>query len=407
MEAAKAEHDAQATGIAAKRAVPFEIVTIKREDVTEIGISAIDDTTGTGLAYVEATITRPLRIVSELHDAPRGILSGLAEQVVEVEGPIHLDEIVTRIRTAWGLKRAGGRIQTAIEQAVDASARTGHLARDGDFLSIPGRQAKVRDRSTVISTTLRRCEALPPAELECAVLDIVRTHFGATDDQIALAVSRAIGFKSTSSQLRALIGDVVSAAIAKGWLDRKNGVLVTGAEAPVPAVPVHTPSPLVALIAEGEHERLEFKETLRWDVAGAVQNKKLEEVVIKTLAGFANRVGGTLLIGVADDGTIRGLERDYTCLGGNRDRMQLHLTNLVTNHFGQAYRAARIRIGFPEHEGTEVCRIDIDRSPSPVFVTTKDTRDTPAERFFVRSGNSTQELSPSQTAAYIREHFGA
>ncbi|MET0370698.1 MAG: DUF3320 domain-containing protein [Sphingobium sp.] len=406
VEAAKAEHDAQATGIAAKRAVPFEIVTIEREDVTEIGIAAIDDTTDAVLAYVEATISRPSHIVSELHDAPRGILSGLAEQVVEVEGPVHLDEIVARIRAAWGLKRAGGRIQTVIEQAVDVSARTGRLARDGDFLSIPGRQAKVRDRSAVISTTLRRCEALPPAELERAVLDIVRTHFGATDDQIALAVSRAIGFKSTSSQLRTLIGDVVAAAIAKGWLDRKNGVLVTGAEAPVAAVPVNTPSPLVALIAEGEHERLEFKETLRWDVAGAVQNKKLEEVVIKTLAGFANRVGGTLLIGVADDGTIRGLERDYTCLGGNRDRMQLHLTNLVTNHFGQAYRAARIRIGFPEHEGTEVCRIDIDRSPSPVFVTTKDARDTPAERFFVRSGNSTQELSPSQTAAYIREHFG-
>lgn len=406
VEAAKAEHDAQATGIASKRAIPFEILTIEREDVTEIGIAAIDDTTDTVLAYVEATISRPSHIVNELHDAPRGILSGLAEQVVEVEGPVHLDEIIARIRAAWGLKRAGGRIQTAIEQAVDVSARTGRLVRDGDFLSIPGRQAKVRDRSAVISTTLRRCEALPPAELERAVLDIVRTHFGATDDQIALAVSRAIGFKSTSSQLRTLIGDVVIAAIAKGWLDRKNSVLVTGAEAPVAAVPVNAPSPLVSLVAEGEHERLEFKETLRWDVAAAIQNKKLEEVVIKTLAGFANRVGGTLLIGVADDGTIRGLERDYACLGGNGDRMQLHLTNLVTNHFGQAYRAARIRIGFPEHEGTQVCRIDIDRSPSPVFVTTKDARDTPAERFFVRSGNSTQELSPSQTAAYIREHFG-
>lgn len=86
--------------------------------------------------------------------------------------------------------------------------------------------------------------------------------------------------------------------------------------------------------------------------------------------------------------------------------MELHLTNLVTNHFGQAYRAARIRIGFPQYEGTEVCRIDIDQLPSPVFVTTKDARDVPAERFFVRSGNSTQELGPSQTAAYIREHFG-
>lgn len=352
MEAAKAEHDAQAAGTAAKRAVPFEIVTIEREDVTEIGLVAIDDATPGVFPYVEAAITRPAHIISELHDAPRGILSGLVEQVVEVEGPVHIDEIVARIRAAWGLKRAGGRIQTAIEQAADVSVRTGRLARDGDFLSIPGREVKVRDLSAVVSATLRRCEALPPAELERAVLDIVRTHFGATDDQIALAVSRAIGFKAISGQLRTLIADVVTAAIGKGWIDRKNGVLVTGPEAPVAMAPVHAPSPLVALIAEGEHERLEFKETLRWDVVAGVQNRKLENVAVKTLTGFANRVGGTLLIGVADDGTICGLERNYACLGGNRDRMQLHLTNLVTNHFGQAYRAARIRIGFPEHEGT-------------------------------------------------------
>ncbi|WP_408988139.1 helix-turn-helix domain-containing protein [Sphingomonas sp. SUN019] len=130
---------------------------------------------------------------------------------------------------------------------------------------------------------------------------------------------------------------------------------------------------------------------MRWDVAAGVQNKKLEDVAIKTLAGFANRVGGTLLIGVADDGAITGLERDYDCLGGNRDKMQLHLTNLVTNHFGQAYRAAPIRISFPEHDDAAVCRIDIDRSPSHVFVSTRDARNVSAERFFVRSGNSTQE----------------
>lgn len=76
------------------------------------------------------------------------------------------------------------------------------------------------------------------------------------------------------------------------------------------------------------------------------QNKKLEDVAIKTLTGFANRVGGTLLIGVAEDGTIRKLERDYGCLGGNRDKLQVHLTNLMTNHFGQAYRTARTRAAF-------------------------------------------------------------
>jgi hypothetical protein len=152
-----------ATGAAARRAAPFEVVTIEREDVTEIGLVASDDPASGVLPYVEAVVTRPAHIVSELHDAPRGILSSLAEQVVDIEGPVHIGEIVARVRAAWGLKRAGGWIHTAIEQAVDVSARTGRLTQEGDFLSIPGREAKVRDRSGVTSTTLRRCEALPPA----------------------------------------------------------------------------------------------------------------------------------------------------------------------------------------------------------------------------------------------------
>ena len=53
----------------------------------------------------------------------------------------------------------------------------------------------------------------------------------------------------------------------------------------------------------------------------------------------------------------------------------------------------------------DVCRIDIDRSSAPVFVKTADAKGVPAERFFVRSGNATQDLSPSETAAYIREHL--
>lgn len=404
IETAKEEHDAAATGAKPHRAVPFEIVAIDREEVTEIGFVPVGESAPSGM-YEEAVLTRPPHLVCELHETPRGALSGLAEAVVEVESPVHVDEVVNRVRDAWGLKRAGGRIQDAVEMAVDVSVRAGRLFRDGDFLSVPGFSPRVRDRSQVASQSLRRCDTLPPTEIELAVLDVVKANYGATDDQVCMAVSRALGFKSTSGQLRDLIAEVVASAIKKEWIERRNGMLVAGAQAPVEVKATKPVSALANLVAEGEHETLEFKETLRWDIALETSNKKLEEVVVKTLAGFANRIGGTLLIGVADSGEVRGLERDYACLGGSRDKMQLHLTNLLANHFGQAYRASRIRITFAEHDSVDVCRVDIDRSPTPVFVTTGDARGNPAERFFVRSGNSTQELTLSQVAAYIREHF--
>lgn len=403
IESAKAEHDAQLAGKRANRAVPVNILSIEREDVTEIGLVANDDQPVIML-YEEAVLQRPSHLMCDLHDAPRGILSALAEEVVQREGPVHIDEVVNRIRDAWGLKRAGGRIQEAVERAIEVSVKVGRVSQDGDFLSRPGHQPKLRDRSATRSSSLRRVDSLPPAEIEVAIMDVVRSNFGATEDQVCTVVSRGLGVKSTSAQLREVIADVWTNALAKDWLVHRDGMLVIGPSAPV-AEPVRPVSPLEALIAEGEHERLEFKETLRWDVRLEGENKKLEDVVLKTLAGFANRVGGTLLIGVSDEGKAEGLERDFSCLGGNRDKFELHLTNIFTKHFGQAYRAAKIRVSFPELSGIVVCRVDMEASAQPVFVSTADRDGNLSERFFVRSDNSTQELRPSEATVYIRDRF--
>ena len=68
------------------------------------------------------------------------------------------------------------------------------------------------------------------------------------------------------------------------------------------------PISLEDMIAEGESDELEFKSTLRWDLKEGTVSKKLEEVVLKTVAAFANSQGGTLLIGVDDERQIVGLE---------------------------------------------------------------------------------------------------
>jgi len=67
---------------------------------------------------------------------------------------------------------------------------------------------------------------------------------------------------------------------------------------------------LPSIVRQGEGPYLEFKSSLRWDMAESRINRALEGVVLKTLAGFLNsHVGGTLLIGVTDNGEIIGLEK--------------------------------------------------------------------------------------------------
>ena len=166
------------------------------------------------------------------------------------------------------------------------------------------------------------------------------------------------------------------------------------------------PVSLEELIAEGESDELEFKSTLRWDLKEGIMNKKLEEVILKTVAAFANSQGGTLLIGVDDDGQVLGLEPDYMSLGGvNRDKFELHIRNLFNQQFGAGFVSSKVTISFHEVEGKEVCQIDTSTAKEPVIVLIKDKNGQSLEKFYARSGNSSQEIPLSEMNSYIMERF--
>jgi hypothetical protein len=60
---------------------------------------------------------------------------------------------------------------------------------------------------------------------------------------------------------------------------------------------------VAALITKGESAEIEFKSSARWDMRQNKLNKEMEQIVVKTVAGFMNsETGGMLLIGVEDGG---------------------------------------------------------------------------------------------------------
>lgn len=159
------------------------------------------------------------------------------------------------------------------------------------------------------------------------------------------------------------------------------------------------------VIAEGESDGLEFKSSLRWDYKQGCANKKLEDVVIKSVAAFANTDGGTLLIGVDDSGTVLGLENDYASLNADRDKFELHLRNLLNQQFGITFITKKLAITFPTSEGMEMCQIEISPASEPLVVKVKDNNGQFVEKLFVRSGNSLQEIPLSQMKGYLQERF--
>ncbi|HEY4355853.1 MAG TPA: DUF3320 domain-containing protein [Acidobacteriaceae bacterium] len=205
----------------AKVAVPVEIVTIERGDVSEVSLETVSQ--NAAHFYTEATLAAVPTFL-DLPSTSTALLAKFVKDVATIEGPVHRDEVVVRIRSAWNLQRSGGRIQAALDAAIEQAIQDGLIA-NGDFLDVAGKEPQPRDRSLVISPGLRRIEMLPPAEVDSAILKVIGASMGATTDQTIQAVSRLFGFKSTSTQLRNLIDDRRQFLVNNRKLTEKDGML--------------------------------------------------------------------------------------------------------------------------------------------------------------------------------------
>ena len=155
------------------------------------------------------------------------------------------------------------------------------------------------------------------------------------------------------------------------------------------------------LIDGGESDRVEFKSSLRWDLRESKTNKLLEKVVMKTLAGFLNTKGGTLLIGVDDGGAVIGLAADYGTLHKkDRDGFELHLRQLVARDLGEA-ASVFLTVTFHEIDGRDVCQITVEPSDYPIYV---DDRKTAV--FYLRTGNATRALPVDEAVKHIQHRWG-
>jgi len=157
-------------------------------------------------------------------------------------------------------------------------------------------------------------------------------------------------------------------------------------------------------IAAGEGETVEFKGSLRWDFKQGAVNKTLEKVVARTLAAFMNSKGGTLIIGVSDEGDALGLEADFATLHHHPDAdgWEVHLRNNVLNPYLGKDVAATVGVSFGEFQGKSVAVVRAEPSIKPVFLT-----DGPNTEFHIRAGNTTQLLNVKETTEYIKQRFAA
>lgn len=159
------------------------------------------------------------------------------------------------------------------------------------------------------------------------------------------------------------------------------------------------------LLTTDENRVLELKSTGCKNLHTGKKDPNVELAIVKSIAGFMNANGGTLLVGVDDQGLPVGIAQEFSELKNpNTDGWQLWLTDLVSTHLGTG-AATGLDTKFCTIDGFIVACIDVGASDIPVFSKVKKG----GERnvFFVRVNNSTRKLSGQELLDYRQRQWSA
>jgi hypothetical protein len=146
-----------------------------------------------------------------------------------------------------------------------------------------------------------------------------------------------------------------------------------------------------AMLAAGESETVEFKEKV---LHVTEPGKSRPHTLIREIAGFANARGGTVLVGVADDGSILGIKAEIDATNKGHDGYQLTLYARIKEDIGAA-AAAAVQMHFQTHGDAELCIIRVPPSPVPVFV-----KHDGQQLLFARIGNQCIGFDAKQARDY-------
>jgi len=141
---------------------------------------------------------------------------------------------------------------------------------------------------------------------------------------------------------------------------------------------------VLSLARKGESKTLEYKETLSLDVRKGTKEKYIEKSVLKTIVGFLNTDGGTLLVGIDDDGIVKGVQSEIEKFHQNKDRLLLHFKNLLKDQIGEEFYPD-INYRIVDINNKDVLLVECIASQTPCFLSQKE--------FYIRTNPATDMLS--------------
>ena len=162
----------------------------------------------------ESTISVPLYTKANIavdgyyepHERPLSEVIIILREIVEVEGPIHVDEIARRYTTFHGKSRVGSRISDHVTTALMIAKRDRVLNTNGKFWGTDEQflNAPVRDRSNE-SLPTTSAESISPMEIIACVNLIEKESGKVSPEELVRVIAKTLGFKRAGPDFQAYV----------------------------------------------------------------------------------------------------------------------------------------------------------------------------------------------------------
>ena len=168
--------------------------------------------------YERAQIPRPPKW-AELRAETTSKLVDMVTLIADVEGQVHQDVIIDRIRHCYGLGRVRGKTREHVERAIYIARRDLRVQGDGLFIWHRDDQILREPRNPADGNI----EHYPPSEIGVIVIRTAKIMFGAARRDLLIESGRTLGFPRTGGRITEVIDSVIQSLLDEGKLGESFG----------------------------------------------------------------------------------------------------------------------------------------------------------------------------------------
>jgi len=159
-----------------------------------------------------------LNTSDQIHEISKTYFSSAIESIVNIESPVHVDEVIKRIRTHWGLQKTGSRIREHLTNAIIYSTRNTSIELKNNFLYTRDKPVMVRKRTN--GDPSPDISLICDEEIQVAVLHVLNNLFSTEIDSLAIQASRLFGIQATRADTHNRIKEIIF------LLERQNRIVI-------------------------------------------------------------------------------------------------------------------------------------------------------------------------------------